>query len=98
MKTTLIHIILQVGVFILCLFTNLTVTAQESQGQVTGKVTDQAGEPLIGVNVLVEGTNNGTSTDFEGEFTLQNVNLDSDALVISYIGYKTITIKVFVWN
>ncbi|WP_236973692.1 SusC/RagA family TonB-linked outer membrane protein [Membranihabitans maritimus] len=94
MKTTLIHIILQVGVFILCLFTNLTVTAQESQGQVTGKVTDQAGEPLIGVNVLVEGTNNGTSTDFEGEFTLQNVKLDSDALVISYIGYKTITLPI----
>jgi len=40
---------------------------------VSGIVTDQMGELLIGVNVQVKGTNSGTSTDFEGHFTLDDV-------------------------
>ncbi|MBP3343983.1 MAG: carboxypeptidase-like regulatory domain-containing protein, partial [Bacteroidales bacterium] len=38
--------------------------------KVSGTVTDNAGEPLIGVYVLVEGTTTGTSTDFDGKYTL----------------------------
>ncbi len=55
---------------------------------VTGIVTDTEGEPLIGVNVLIEGTDIGTSTDYEGRFTLYNVSTDA-ILVFSYIGYQT---------
>src|SRR5699024_2450582 len=60
---------------------------------ITGKVTDQDGDPLIGVNVIVKGTNQGTATDFNGEFILSNVE-DDATLVISYIGYQTREIKV----
>lgn len=59
----------------------------------TGQVVDQDGEPLIGVNVLVKGTNQGTATDFSGNFILNNID-DNATLLVSYIGYQTIEVKV----
>jgi len=56
--------------------------------QLTGTVTDQAGEAMIGVNVLVKGTTNGTITDIDGNYSLQGVS-GSDVIVVSYIGYIT---------
>ena len=58
----------------------------------TGVVKDKAGEPMIGVNVLVKGTTNGTITDFDGKFLLENVSNNS-TLVVSYIGYLTKEVK-----
>ena len=59
---------------------------------IQGKVIDQNGEPVIGANVLVKGTTNGSITDLDGNFSL---NVDKGAtLVISYIGYKDTTIKI----
>ena len=58
----------------------------------TGIVKDKAGEPMIGVNVLVKGTTNGTITDFDGKFLLENVSGNS-TLVVSYIGYLTKEVK-----
>lgn len=55
---------------------------------VTGVVTDQVGEPLIGVNVLVQGTNMGTATDIDGKFELEDVN-ENAILIFSYVGYET---------
>src|SRR5690606_7443663 len=55
---------------------------------VSGTVTDQNEDPLIGVNVTVEGTNKGTTTDYEGHFNLDDIEEDA-VLIISYIGYKT---------
>ena len=40
----------------------------------TGVVKDKAGEPMIGVNVLVKGTTNGTITDFDGNFTINDLH------------------------
>lgn len=60
---------------------------------ISGIVTDQEGEPLIGVNVQVKGTNKGAATDLEGKFELIDVN-ENATLVISYIGYKTQEVKV----
>ncbi|GAA5224942.1 TonB-dependent receptor [Membranihabitans marinus] len=60
---------------------------------ITGKVVDQSGEPLIGVNVLVKGMNKGTATDFDGMFTLTEVE-DDAVLLISYIGYQSIEIPL----
>src|SRR5690606_15922531 len=59
----------------------------------TGTVTDANGEPLIGVNVLVKGSGIGTSTDFEGRFSLDDVAEDA-ILVISYIGFQTQEVPV----
>ena len=54
----------------------------------TGLVKDKTGEPMIGVNVLVKGTTNGTITDFDGKFTIPDVPGNA-TLVVSYIGYLT---------
>ncbi|WP_304223476.1 TonB-dependent receptor, partial [Phocaeicola plebeius] len=52
---------------------------------ISGKVTDQNGEPIIGANVVVKGTSNGVITDVDGNFELRNA---SGKLVVSYIGYQ----------
>ncbi|NAS12571.1 TonB-dependent receptor [Poritiphilus flavus] len=58
-----------------------------AQGTITGKVTDgELGGPLPGANVVVQGTDNGVSTDFDGNFTIE-VSQSSGTLVISYIGF-----------
>jgi len=63
-----------------------------SQMTVTGTVTDEASEPLIGVNILVKGTTAGTITDLDGSYSLE-VNTE-DILVFSYTGYSTQEITV----
>lgn len=64
----------------------------QNNHQISGRIVDSTGEPLIGVNILEKGTSNGTITDFDGKFTL-NVSPNS-TLVISYIGYKEQEVKV----
>ncbi|HDZ14709.1 hypothetical protein LCGC14_1778490, partial [marine sediment metagenome] len=59
---------------------------------VTGNVSDGSG-PLAGANVLVKGTTDGTQTDFDGNYTLTNVD-DNATLVFSYIGFETLEIPV----
>ncbi|MEC8599072.1 MAG: TonB-dependent receptor [Bacteroidota bacterium] len=59
-----------------------------SQNQISGLVTDESGVPLPGAAIVEEGTNNGTSSDFDGKFTI-NLENDDSKLEISYIGYKT---------
>lgn len=70
----------------------LPVTAPAADVKVTGTVTDEDGEPLIGVTVMVKGTSNGTATDFDGKFTI-NAPVGSE-LVFSYIGCNTKNVKV----
>lgn len=59
---------------------------------VKGNVTDTSGEPLIGVSVIVVGTSNGVSTDFDGNFSIQAK--DGAVLKFSYIGYRPVEITV----
>ena len=58
------------------------------QRVITGTVKDTDGIPLPGATVLEEGTNNGTSTDFDGNFSI-NLENDDSKLTISFIGYLT---------
>lgn len=68
------------------------VTIMQQQNlKVSGAVTDEAGEPLIGVSVLVKGTTLGNITDLNGRFSLDVP--EGSILEISYIGYKTQSIK-----
>src|SRR5690625_5339967 len=60
---------------------------------VEGTVVDHDGEPLIGVNIQVKGSTKGTATDFDGRFTLEDVEEDA-VLVVSYVGYQTIEVPV----
>ena len=60
-----------------------------SQGTITGTVLDgELNEPLPGASVVVNGTATGTSTDFDGNFTLE-VSNSTGTLVVSYIGFVT---------
>lgn len=71
---------------------NISLAVSQQANQIKGTVTDATGEPLIGVSVVVNGTTNGTITDFDGNFSL-NAQPGS-VLVVSYIGYTTQRIKV----
>ena len=64
-----------------------------AQRSVSGKVTDASGEPLVGVAVQIKGTNTGTSTDMEGNWSLNSVR-DNAVLVFSSIGYATQEVTV----
>lgn len=77
-------LVLLVGLF-------LSIGAFAQQIAVKGHVKDTTGEPVIGANVLVKGTTNGTITDFDGNFML---NVPKDAiLTVSFVGYKTAEVK-----
>jgi len=60
---------------------------------VKGKVTDEAGEPLIGVSINVKGTHNGTSSGIDGQFTI-SVNEKNATLVFSYLGFQNTEVSV----
>ena len=71
---------------------NTVNISQQIKKLVTGVVVDAAGLPLIGVNVSVKGTTEGTITDLDGKFSL---NASSQSiLIVSYIGYKTVEVPV----
>lgn len=69
--------------FLLLLISCIT-TAQE----IKGKVTDGTGMPLPGVNIAVSGSTTGTSTDFDGNFTLNTT--EGQELVFSMVGFETV--------
>jgi len=76
------------------LFCSLLVSTLVSaqQQRITGTVTGEANEPLIGVSILVRGTTTGAATDMNGSYTLQAS--PTDVLVFSYIGYASQEVTV----
>ena len=75
--------------FLTCLFIGIGLaTAQVTR--VTGNVTSsEDGEPVVGASVLVKGTNVGTITDIDGNFTISNVPSNATTLVVSFVGMQT---------
>ncbi|HNZ71854.1 MAG TPA: TonB-dependent receptor plug domain-containing protein, partial [Prolixibacteraceae bacterium] len=73
------------------LFTSLALYSQERT--ITGTVRDASGETLVGVNIVVKGTTQGTSTDIDGKFSLGGIKSDA-TLTANYIGYKSQDINV----
>lgn len=71
-------------IFLLSLF-QITLFAQNSK--VTGKVTDNSNQSLIGVSVVVKGTTKGTLTDAEGNYSIEATG--SQTLMFSFVGYRT---------
>jgi TonB-linked SusC/RagA family outer membrane protein len=80
---------------ILTLFATVFAFAVSAQNvNVTGTVTEAStGLPLPGVNVVIKNTTKGASTDFDGNFRIDDVSLNS-ILVVSYIGFQTKEIKI----
>lgn len=68
------------------------VQVVQQSKKIVGTVVDQTGEPVIGANVVVQGTTNGTITDFDGNFSLDA--RPGAVLEVSFIGYVTQTVKV----
>lgn len=66
------------------------VTTQKKK--ITGVVTDSNGETIIGANIIIKGTNIGTTTNIDGKFFLEVS--PNDLLVVSYLGYESQTISV----
>lgn len=63
-------------------------TVSKKTNKITGIVLDPSGEPVIGANVVVKGSTNGTITDIDGNFSIQNVP-ENAVLLVSYIGFNT---------
>lgn len=83
-----INITKRILFFIIILFSSFTY----SQIKITGKVTDETGSPLPGVNILLKGTQKGTSSDFDGNYTIELPN--KGTLEFSYLGYETKMVSV----
>ncbi|MDR3652204.1 MAG: TonB-dependent receptor [Paludibacter sp.] len=77
--------------FVLLLFLAVSLGAF-AQNELSGKVIDKNGDPIIGASIKVKGTNSGTITDVSGFFKL-NVN-GKESLLISYIGYQTQEVSI----
>lgn len=90
MKTLLVKIL---SLLFFIILSSNSLVAQE-KGTVKGTITDEkTGETLIGVNIVIEGTTTGTTTDFDGNFNLTNVPEGTVSLVFSYISYAKKTIS-----
>ena len=76
--------------FVLLIFISPLLSAQLS---ISGKVLDSVGNPLPGANVIEQGTTNGVSTDFDGNFTIRVADANS-ILLISYTGFGSQQITV----
>lgn len=81
------------SLWLLLLLLTCSVTMHAQSGSVTGRISDEKGELLIGVSVQEKGTTNGTITDMNGQYTLK-LSKGNPILVISYIGYKSQEVKV----
>src|SRR5688572_15086890 len=66
----------------------LSFHSLHAQNQIRGKVTDEAGSAMPGVNILIKNTSTGTTTDANGEYAV-NVTETTGTLVFSFIGYLT---------
>lgn len=63
-----------------------------TNAQITGSVLDEEGTPLPGASIVIKGTTTGTTTDFDGNYTIEASM--GDVLVVSYIGFETLQVTV----
>ena len=76
-------------IYILCLLAALQINGfSQTSGKLVGRVTDQNGEPLIGANVILDGTNMGAASDIEGYYSIINVRAGTYKIRFRFLGYK----------
>ncbi len=66
-----------------------TNSSNKKDISINGKIIDERGVPLMGVNIVLKGTTKGTTTDVNGNFSLGSQPNNNLVLIISYIGYKS---------
>lgn len=83
------------GILLVCLMWMLSLSSSlhAQTWNINGNVTDEQGEPIIGANVVIQGTGTGTITDVEGNFKLASVTKGA-VMEISFIGYISKTLQV----
>ena len=81
----------KIKIILLLILFPLIVFSQENTIQ--GKVTDKTGAPIPGVTILLEGTQTGSSSDFDGNYTINTQNKTEGVLAFSYIGFTTVKIN-----
>ena len=82
-------------IFTLIIVFLLSQIVWSQTSQISGKITDKAtNQSLIGTNVFLVGTSLGASSDMDGNYLIPNVIAGSYTMKVSYIGYKTITLKI----
>ncbi len=89
MTTTLISFtakVLSTFIFLIVLSVNLY---SQTSGKLVGRVTDESGEPLIGANVILDGTTMGAATDLEGYYSIINVRAGTYTIRYRFLGFKT---------
>ena len=91
-KSKLLTIISGIALFAFVAFSNV-VTAQQTTGKISGKITDSDGQPLPGANVLVQGTSFGAAADEEGDYFILNLAPGEYNVVVQVMGYKTTTVE-----
>lgn len=80
---------------LLTLIGSFVVNAQDT-GTISGLITDANGMPLSGATVSIKILNKGAMTDFDGRYTIDNVEVGSYNVAVSYIGYETTTKSILV--
>jgi TonB-linked SusC/RagA family outer membrane protein len=78
----------KINLLLIILVALISQAANSQKQAITGTVTDDAGLPLPGVNVLLRGTSTGTQTDFDGNFSISAAT--GEILVFSFLGQKTV--------
>lgn len=94
-KNTLLifpFIFLQSGNVIASPDTNFVTSVQQQRYTIKGVIVDVSGEPIIGANIKIKNSSLGVITDINGQFSLEVSS--QDVLVVSYIGFKTVEVKV----
>ena len=77
----------------LCLMV-LTAQLAFTQGTISGTITDESGEPLIGANVLIQNTTDGNISDFDGNYSVTTASSFPLIMVVSFTGYNSQEITV----
>ena len=81
-------------VFVMCLCFLLMNGVFAQTKSLKGTVKDKLGESIIGASVLIEGTSQGTITDLDGNYVIENIPAGKNVLVVSYVGYQTQKLEI----
>lgn len=77
------------------LFFASSLISAQGTGSIVGSVTDKAnGEPMIGANLIINGTSLGAASDFDGKYKITNVSEGVHEMIVSYLGYQAQTLSV----
>lgn len=82
----------------LLLLLMISVSTLFAQSNISGNITDSSGVPIAGVNVIIEGTTQGAVSDFDGNYTITNVENGTYTLIATYLGFSKFTQSVTMNN